>query len=62
MKRYLWIVVLLAFLSACSGRPGEITGRVMDETGQPVADAVVRVQTTTISTITDETGQFTLTK
>ena len=61
MKRCLWIIVVVLFLGACSSKSGKITGQVIDAAGQPVEDAVVRVQTTEISTSTDEAGLFTLT-
>ena len=61
MKRWLCIAsYLLILLGACTNQSGGITGLVIDETGLPVADAVVRVQTTEIFTITDEMGQFSL--
>jgi hypothetical protein len=44
----------------CGGISSGINGQVIDESGAAVAGAVVRVQTTEISTVTDETGKFTL--
>ena len=63
MKRLLFTAVyFLLILSACSSRSDLISGRVVDETGNQVAGAVVRVQTTESFTISDESGKFVLTK
>ena len=61
MKKLLFAAVcLLLIMSACSSQPDLISGKVVDESGQQIAGAVVRVQTTENSTITDESGRFSL--
>ncbi|MBT4309067.1 MAG: carboxypeptidase regulatory-like domain-containing protein [Anaerolineae bacterium] len=52
------LLLTLAFLASCS--PNTITGIVLDESGKPLPDAIVRAQTTTHNTTTDENGRFTL--
>ncbi len=54
MKKYL--LLLLIFLTACS--PKAVTGTVLDESGNPLPEAIVRVQATAIQTIADENGRF----
>lgn len=44
---------------ASSGEPGALTGTVVGDLG-PIADAVVRIRTTTFQTRTDALGRFTL--
>ena len=39
----------------------EVSGVLVDDTGQPIADAVVTIQGTSIQVITDSNGAFTLT-
>jgi len=58
LRRTLALLGLLIFVS-CSAVDHTISGKVQDEHG-PLAGAVVRIQTTTISTTTDESGNFTL--
>jgi len=60
-KRLIWIIIPNLFiLVGCVCQPNEINGRVVNESNTPIADAVVRVQTTEITTITNEYGDFTL--
>jgi hypothetical protein len=62
MNRLRWAVlsILLSVLAACSPRPTNITGVVLDDRGAPIPGAVVRVQTTDTHSITDEQGVFIL--
>ena len=61
MRLFLSIVTLGVALVSCEPAqpPDEISGKVLDEHG-PVADAVVRVQTTETHTTTNVDGKFTL--
>ena len=54
------ILVGVLVLTSCSTAADTISGSVFDEDG-PVAGAVVRVQTTKLSTTTDDEGEFRLT-
>jgi len=56
MKKNLLLLIIL--LSACS--PNTLTGIVLDESGNPLPDAIVRAQTTTYQTTSDQNGGFTL--
>ncbi|MBN2045931.1 MAG: carboxypeptidase regulatory-like domain-containing protein [Anaerolineales bacterium] len=59
MKHFLVLIISLwLVLSACNGSAEEIVGVVLDDSGQPVAGAVVRVQTTENFTVSDEDGRF----
>ncbi|MEJ2757815.1 MAG: carboxypeptidase-like regulatory domain-containing protein, partial [Anaerolineales bacterium] len=58
VRRLLW--ALLAFFSACAAPPDTISGTVVDDSGAPLAGAVVRVQTTEIETTSGPEGKFAL--
>ena len=59
MKRlYLLLPVLLLPLLVCAQRT--VSGRVVDDSGEPLIGATVRVQGTTAGTITDFDGLFSL--
>ena len=58
VRSLLW--TLLVFLPACAAPADTIVGNVVDETGAPLAGAVVRVRTTKIETTADLEGQFVL--
>ena len=60
MKKGL-VCLLIVLMSSCGGRISGLSGVVIDEGGNPVSGAVVRVQTTEVKTLTDEDGQFVLT-
>jgi hypothetical protein len=45
---------------APSGTPGTVRGKVVDEEGNPIQGARVRIEGTALSTTTDENGEFTL--
>jgi len=69
LVKRLWIVVALAFVSAsgveaqCAGRDielREITGRVLDQDGDPMSHVVLEVREFGCTTLTDSTGHFTL--
>ena len=51
-------VLLLILLSARPGLAAEFTGVVLDQQGQPVSKAAVRLQGTIFSAMTDEQGRF----
>jgi len=54
----LWI---LLFFIACTPNQGEIKGRVINENGDPISSAVVRVRTSENKTVSDKNGLFSLT-
>jgi len=59
--RIFFILLLLALLGSCSKRLSGISGLVIDEEGNPVIGAVVRIQATEVEILTDEDGNFKLT-
>ena len=57
------LLVLLALSSVCAQTPGTITGRVVSDSGQPLANARIMLRPsgllqTSASTITDRDGKF----
>jgi hypothetical protein len=57
------LLVLLALTSICAQTPGMITGRVVSDSGQPLANAKIMLRPsgllqTSASTITDRDGKF----
>jgi hypothetical protein len=61
MRRTISLVFLTSVLSTSVS--AQVSGTVVDdETGQPIAGAVVSVQATDIETSTDESGAFELTE
>ena len=60
-KRILFVVILMVMIQVgCTGPETlSISGQVLDDFG-PVHDAVVRVQTTEYSTVSDENGNYVL--
>ena len=61
MKRFtLTVASLLLSLSAAMAQDTKVTGHVIDENGDPVIGATVLVKGTTIGTVTDFDGNFTL--
>ena len=61
MKRFtLTVASLLLSLSAAMAQDTKVTGHVVDENGDPVIGATVLVKGTTIGTVTDFDGNFTL--
>ena len=63
-----WTVGIILMLFAMTGCAGmiepesmEISGSVQTEDGNPIPGAIIRVQTTTLATISDEAGNFILT-
>ena len=61
MKRFtLTAASLLLGLSAAMAQNTKVTGHVVDENGDPVIGATVLVKGTTIGTVTDFDGNFTL--
>src|ERR1051326_1458763 len=57
------LLVLLALTSVCAQTPGTITGRVVSDSGQPLANARIMLRPsgllqTSASTITDRDGKF----
>jgi hypothetical protein len=60
IKITLLFCVLSILFSQSNADPVHITGSVLDEAGNPLATATVRVQTTENSTVTDSNGRFTL--
>lgn len=59
--KFLLLVSFLYFFSTVSAQQGiVITGKVRDENSQPLPGATVAVKATTIGTVTDEKGEYTL--
>jgi hypothetical protein len=64
MKRHLYfiwrlrIIFPLLFICACSLKQTVIQGRVINENGEPLAGAVVRVKTSVIETLSGSDGAF----
>ncbi len=54
------ILLTLATTGIRTGGDVGISGRVVDAAGQPVAGAIVRVQATAMTALTDADGQFTI--
>ncbi len=63
MKRglFTFAIALLAVLVSCTSRPDSIGGVVLDEDGNPLAGAVVRIKATELETVSDQDGHFELT-
>ena len=58
-----WVAASLltvAFASSAAAQTGSVTGTVVDSTGAPLPNAEVRVDGTTIRTVTNERGQYRL--
>lgn len=61
MKRFtLTVASLLMGMTAVMAQNTKVTGQVLDENGEPVIGASVVVKGTTIGTVTDFDGNFTL--
>ena len=61
MKRFtLTVASLLMGMTAVMAQNTKVTGQVLDENGDPVIGASVVVKGTTIGTVTDFDGNFTL--
>ncbi|MBI9051089.1 MAG: hypothetical protein JEZ00_16830 [Anaerolineaceae bacterium] len=58
-KRF-WFYLLFAILLAACTPEGKISGLIVDENGNVLQDAVVRIKGTNNSTISDQQGAFTL--
>ncbi|MBO9683731.1 MAG: carboxypeptidase-like regulatory domain-containing protein [Flavisolibacter sp.] len=58
------ILLLLAFsfcwLASCIGQTTTISGKVKDQQGYPLVGAIVTVKGTSISTVTDTAGFFSI--
>ncbi len=61
MKRFTLTAASLLFgLTAAMAQDTKVTGHVVDENGDPVIGATVLVKGTTLGTVTDFDGNFTL--
>ena len=61
MKRFtLTVASLLMGMTTVMAQNTKVTGQVLDENGEPVIGASVVVKGTTIGTVTDFDGNFTL--
>ena len=61
MKRFtMTAACLLMGMTAVMAQNTKVTGQVLDENGEPVIGASVVVKGTTIGTVTDFDGNFTL--
>lgn len=54
------IIIKKAQSVATSPQQGKVAGRIVDDNGEPVIGATVKVQGTSIGTTTDIDGNFTL--
>src|ERR1700742_4788989 len=61
LKQYLLLCVMLLLTSVAFAQNGVVTGKVVDETNQPLPGAVVSVQGTQKAAPTDVNGNFKLT-
>ena len=59
-KKYALLLTFLLMSAMAFAQSGGITGKVTDETNQPVAGAVVSVDGTTIGASTDVNGNYTI--
>ena len=59
VKRLL-TVVTISFISMCMYAQTQVSGTVKDNTGEPVIGASVVAQNSTVATMTDENGQYTI--
>ena len=60
-KAFLFITVFLLYFSVCFAHEdynGKIMGKVISSDGQPVASATISVKNTSLSAISDESGNF----
>lgn len=53
----LCLALVFALATGCAGKP-QITGRVLDRNGQPLARAVVSLEPGNVSLVTDTEGSF----
>lgn len=60
LKAFLMLGALLVPTSAALAQTGTVTGRVVDQDGKAIAGATVRVEGTTLGTLTDALGNYTL--
>ena len=60
MKRFLLILIVLAGFTVSLSAQKVVTGRVTDEDQKPLAGVAVQVKGTTVGTLTDADGKFTI--
>lgn len=60
LKAFKALSVLMFFFASAFGQEKKITGKVTDESGNPITGASVLIKGTTVGTTTDASGNFTL--
>lgn len=54
------MMCFIAFALSVNAQARKVTGQILDESGQPIIGATVRLQDSTTGTITDIDGHFSL--
>lgn len=60
VKKIGMLLCFIAFALSVNAQPRKVTGQILDESGQPIIGATIRLQDSPTGTITDIDGHFSL--
>ena len=60
VKKIGMLICFIAFALSVNAQPRKVTGQILDESGQPIIGATIRLQDSPTGTITDIDGHFSL--